>query len=152
MQPEPIDQWTINRIPLLVQLGRTEDPSTIPESALPNTWNFHFLWHRWDRVVENWDPVLIADLIKGLTHFEKVYSRGFGSVTPVAKVFGIYGSLVGANDRNDLAEWVLANTVNAYSPYGSEWDKVEGWIKQQGILALKINKLMLRAVAARAIP
>jgi len=64
--------------------------------------------------------VQIADLIKGLTHFEKVYSRGFGSVTPVAKVFGIYGSLVGANDRNDLAEWVLANTVNAYSPYGSD--------------------------------
>ena len=120
MQPEPIDQWTINRIPLLVQLGRTEDPSTIPESALPNTWNFHFLWHRWDRVVENWDPVQIADLIKGLTHFEKVYSRGFGSVTPAAKIFGIYGSLVGTNDRNDLAEWVLANTVNDYSPYGSD--------------------------------
>jgi len=120
MQPEPIDQWTIYRIPLLVQLGRTEDPSTIPESALPNTWNFHFLWDRWDRVVENWDPVQITDLIKGLTYFEKVYIRGFGSVTPVAKVFRIYGSLVGANDRNDLAEWVLANTVNSYSPYGSD--------------------------------
>jgi hypothetical protein len=120
MQPEPIDQWIIDRIPLLVKLGRTEDTSTIPKSVLPNTWNFHFLWDRWDRVVENWDPAQITDLIKGLTHFEKVYSRGFGSVTPVAKVFGIYGSLVGANDRNDLAEWVLANTVNAYSPYGTD--------------------------------
>lgn len=42
--------------------------------------------------------------------------------------------------------------ASLYSPYGSEWDKVEGWKKQQGILALKINKLMLRAVAARAVP
>ena len=45
--------------------------------------------------------------------------RGFGSVPPVANIFRIYSARVDEKDRDDLAEWVLANTVNDYCPYGT---------------------------------
>jgi hypothetical protein len=120
LQPRPLEQRIIDLLPLLVKLGRTKDPALIPESMLPNACDFGVLWQKWDRVVEGWEAAQVADLIKGLTYFEKVFNRGFGSVTPVAKVFHIYASLVDARVRDDLAEWVLANTVNEYSPYGTD--------------------------------
>lgn len=119
-QPDCKEQRIIDLVPLLVTLGRTEDSSVIPQSMLPNAWDFGVLWRKWDRVVEGWDAAQIADLIKGLTYFEKAYSRGFGSISPVANVFRIYASRVDAKDGDDLAEWVLANTVNEYSPYGTD--------------------------------
>ena len=119
LQPDPMEQRIIDLVPLLLKLGRTEDPTVIPESKLPNAWDFGVLWQKWDRVVEDWDAVQIAELIKGLTYFEKVYRRGFGSVPPVANIFRIYSARVDEKDRDDLAEWVLANTVNDYCPYGT---------------------------------
>lgn len=119
LQPDPMEQRIIDLVPLLETLGRTEDSSVIPESMLPNAWDFGVLWKKWGRVIEGWDPARVADLIKGLTYFEKFYGRGFGSVPPVANVFRIYAAMVDVKLRDDLAEWVLANTVNEYSPYGS---------------------------------
>ena len=120
LQPDPMEHRIINLVPLLVKLGRTEDYSVIPESKRPNAWDFGVLWKKWDCVVEDWDAAQIADLIKGLTYFEKAYGRGFGSVPPVANVFRIYSARVGEKDRDDLAEWVLSNTVNDYCPYGTD--------------------------------
>lgn len=119
LQPDPMEQRIIELVPLLEALGRTEDSSVIPESILPNAWDFGVLWKKWDRVIEGWDPARVAALIKGLTYFEKFYGRGFGSVPPVANVFRIYAAMVDTKLRDDLAEWVLANTVNEYSPYGT---------------------------------
>ena len=45
--------------------------------------------------------------------------RRFGSVLQVANVFRIYVSLVDTKERNDLAEWILANIVNEYAQYGT---------------------------------
>ena len=45
--------------------------------------------------------------------------EGFGSVLQVANVFRIYVSLVDTKERNDLAEWILANIVNEYAQYGT---------------------------------
>ena len=113
-----MERRIIDLLPLLVRLGNTKDPSVIPTSVLPNAWDFGVLWKKWESAVDGWDAGQISDLIKGLTYFEKAYNRGFGSVPPVANVFRIYASRVDAKDRDDLAEWVLANTVNEYSPYG----------------------------------
>lgn len=118
-QPDPIEQKIVDLLPLLVTLGRTRDASAIPESKLPNPWDFGVFWKKWDRVVEGWDAAQIADLIKGLTYFEKAYERGFGSVPPAASVFRVYSSRVDEKESDDLAEWVLANTVNEYTPYGT---------------------------------
>lgn len=119
IQPQPLEQKIIDLVLLLVKLGRTEDPHVFAESMLPNARDFGVLWKKWDRVVEGWEAAHVADLIRGLTLFEKVYNRGFGSVPPVANVFRIYASIVDVKDRDDLAEWVIANTVNEYAPYGT---------------------------------
>lgn len=119
IQPQALEQKIIDLVPLLVKLGRTEDTHVLAESMLPNAGDFGVLWKKWDCVVEGWEAVQIADLIKGLTLFERVFNRRFGSVPPVANVFRIYASIADVNDRDDLAEWVLVNTVNEYAPYGT---------------------------------
>ena len=44
LQPDPMEQRIIDLVPLLLKLGRTEDPTVIPESKLPNAWDFGVLW------------------------------------------------------------------------------------------------------------
>jgi hypothetical protein len=109
----------IEIIPLLVELGRSADRSVIEESQLPNSSDFGVLWTRWGQVVKGWDPSQVADLIKGLTYFERMFDRGFGSVPPVANLFRIYASMVDAEELDRFADWILRNTVNDYTPYGT---------------------------------
>jgi hypothetical protein len=118
-QPDPKEERIFELIPLLVQLGRTEDPSVIPPSKLPDSWDFGVLWKRWDRVVKGWEAKEVADLIKGLTYFEKVFNCGFGSIPPVPQLFGIYASMVDSSERDNFADWILVHTVNNYVPYGT---------------------------------
>ena len=119
LPPNPVQQKIINLVPLLVELGRTADPSVIGDAPLPNSWDFGVLCKQWDRVVGGWEAAQVADLIKGLTYFERMFDRGFGSVPPVANLFHIYAAMVDAVERNRFADWVLANTVNDYSPFGT---------------------------------
>lgn len=116
---DPTEKRILDLIPLLVQLGRTDDRSAIPESMLPTSWDFGVLWQKWDLVVKGWDAATVADLIKGLTYFEKVFKCHFGSVPPVAQLFHIYASMVDIDERDKFADWILMNTVNDYVPFGS---------------------------------
>lgn len=109
----------VDLVPFLLQLGRTADPSVIPASQRLNSGDFGVLWQKWDSVIHGWAAIDIADLIKGLTHFEKAFKCGFGSVPPVAQIFSLYVSMVDADESNKLAEWILLNTVNDYVPYGT---------------------------------
>ena len=120
LQPDPSQQRIIDLVPLLVELGRTADRSVLADARLPNAWDFGVLWQQWDRVVSGWEAAQVADLIKGLTYFERMFDRGFGSVPPVANLFHIYASMVDTGERNRFADWVLANTVNDYSPFGTD--------------------------------
>lgn len=119
LQPDPREQRIIELVPLLVELGRTADPFVIGDSRLPNSWDFGVLWKQWDRVVCGWDAAQVANLIKGLTYFERMFDRGFGSVPPVANLFHIYALMVDAEERDRFGDWVLRNTVNDYTPYGT---------------------------------
>ena len=114
-----MQQRIIEFIPLLVQLGRTADRSVIDDSRLPNSREFDSLWRQWEQVVKDWDPAQVADLIRGLTYFERMFDRGFGSVPPVANLFRIYASMVDENERGRFVDWILRNTVNDYTPYGT---------------------------------
>ncbi len=114
-----MEQRIIDLVPLLVELGRTADSSVIGDAEFPNSWDFGVLWKQWDRVVDGWEAAQVADLIKGLTYFERMFDRNFGSVPPVANLFHIYASMVDANERDQFADWVLRNTVNDYTPYGT---------------------------------
>lgn len=118
-KPDPREQRIIDLVPLLVELGRTADRSVIGDAELPTSWDFGVLWKQWDRVVGGWEAAQVADLIKGLTYFERMFDRGFGSVPPVANLFRIYASMVDSNERDRFADWVLRNTVNDYTPYGT---------------------------------
>lgn len=120
LQPDPTQRKTIDLLPLLVELGRTADRSVLAAARLPNAWDFGVLWRQWDRVVSGWEAAQVADLIKGLTYFERMFDREFGSVPPVANLFHIYASMVDTEERNRFADWVLANTVNDYSPFGTD--------------------------------
>jgi hypothetical protein len=119
LPPNPVQQKIIDLVPLLVELGRSADRAVIGGAELPNSWDFGVLWKQWDRVVGGWDPAQVADLIKGLTYFERMFDCGFGSVPPVANLFHIYASMVDAGERSRFADWVLANTVSDYSPFGT---------------------------------
>lgn len=119
LSPNPVQQKIIDLVPLLVELGRTADRSVIGDALLPNSWDFGVLWKQWDRVVGGWEAAQVADLIKGLTYFERMFDRGFGSVPPVANLFHIYASMVDTVERDRFADWVLRNTVNDYTPYGT---------------------------------
>jgi len=114
-----MQQRIIEFIPLLVQLGQTADRSVIDDSRLPHSREFDFLWRQWEQVVNDWDPAQVADLIRGLTYFERMFNRGFGSVPPVANLFRIYAPMVDENERDRLADWILRHTVNDYTPYGT---------------------------------
>lgn len=116
---DPVHQKITDLVPLLVELGRTADRSVIGDVPLPNAGDFGVLWKRWDRVVGGWGAAQVADLIRGLTYFERMFDRGFGSVPPVANLFHIYASMVDVVERDRVADWVLANTVNDYSPFGT---------------------------------
>jgi hypothetical protein len=48
-----------------------------------------------------------------------MFDEGFGSVPPVANLYWIYASMVDSNERDQLADWILRNTVNDYTPYGT---------------------------------
>ena len=118
-EPSPNQQRIIDVLPLFVELGRTADKSVIGNRFLPDPWDFGALWQQWDLVVRGWDAAKVADLIKGLTYFERMFNRGFGSVPPVANLFHVYASMVGTLERTDLANWILMNTVNDHSPFGT---------------------------------
>lgn len=49
-----------------------------------------------------------------------MFDRRFGSVPPSANLYHNYASMFGTGERNWLAYWVLANTVNDYSPFGTD--------------------------------
>jgi len=114
-----MQQRIIEFIPLLVQLGQTADRSVIDDSRLPNSREFDSLWRQWEQVVKDWNPAQVADLIRGLTYFERMFDRGFGSVPPVANLFRIYAPMVDENERGRFVDWILRNTVNDYTPYGT---------------------------------
>jgi len=118
-EPDPMQQRIIEFIPLLVQLGQTADRSVIDDSRLPNSREFDSLWRQWEQVVKDWNPAQVADLIRGLTYFERMFDRGFGSVPPVANLFRIYAPMVDENERGRFVDWILRNTVNDYTPYGT---------------------------------
>lgn len=120
LQPDPSQQRIIDIVPLLVELGRTADRSVLADTRLPNACDFGVLWQQWGHVVSGWEAAQVADLIKGLTYFERMFDRGFGSVPPVANLFHIFASMVDVVERNRFADWVLANTVNDYSPFGTD--------------------------------
>jgi len=113
------EQRIIDLVPQLVELGRTADPSVIGDAILPEAWDFGVLWKKWDQVVAGWDSVQVRELIQGLTYFERMFNRGFGSIPPVANLFRIYASMVGSEERDRFADWILRNTVNDYTPYGT---------------------------------
>ena len=115
----PTEKRILDLVPQLVELGRTADPSVIGDASLPESWDFGVLWKKWDQVVFGWDAVQVRELIQGLTYFERMFNRGFGSVPPVANLFHIYAAMVEAAEQNRLADWVLRNTVNDYTPYGT---------------------------------
>jgi hypothetical protein len=119
LPPNPVQQAIIDLVPLLVELGRTADRSVLGDAELPNSWEFGVLWKRWDRVVNGWEATQVADLIRGLTYFERMFDRHFGSVPPVANLFRIYASMVESEERDRFADWILRNTVNDYTPYGT---------------------------------
>ena len=119
LQPDPMLQRIIDFVPLLVELGRKAERSVLAEALLPNAWDFGVLWKQWDRVVGGWKSSEVADLIKGLTYFESMFDRGFGSVPPVANLFRIYSSMVDETERDQFADWILRNTVNDYTPFGT---------------------------------
>jgi len=118
-QPDSKQQRIIEIVPLLVELGRTADRSVIDDSRMPNSWDFGALWQQWDHVVIEWEAAQVADLIKGLIYFESMFDRQFGSVPPASNLFQIYASMVHAKERDRFADWILANTINDYMPFGT---------------------------------
>lgn len=80
---------------------------------------FWVLWKKWDQVVAGWDAVHVRELIQGLTYFERMFTRGFGRVPPVANLFRIYASMVEFEEQDRFADWILRNTVNDHTPYST---------------------------------
>lgn len=118
-QSETREQRILDVIPLLVRLGQSEDPAVLGGLALPSGSEFGVFWQAWDTVIKGWDPADVAHLIKGLTLYEKFSSTGFGSVPPVAQLFHLYSWAVKTSESQLLADWILANTINDYVPYGT---------------------------------
>lgn len=112
-------QRVINFLPMLVELGRTGDRSLIAGLQLPSPKDFSCLWKMWGGVITGWQAAQVAELIKGLTYFEIMSGQGFGSVPPVAQLYRIYALMDDATEQDQLADWVLANTSNDYTLYGT---------------------------------
>jgi len=72
------------------------------------------------KVLAEWDAEDVINLIKGFIYYERIsLSDGFGSVTPVPQIFSIYCVKRGILTDDEFADWVLANSVNEYCPYGT---------------------------------
>lgn len=116
----PLEDSILSTLPKLVVLGKTGDPKDIDFRLLPRPSDYGVFWQKWSMVLANWGTEDIYCLIKGFIYIEKIAPRyGFGSVPPVAQIFHFYSGKVGASNQDLLANWILANTVNDYCPFGT---------------------------------
>lgn len=72
---DPSQRRIIDLVPLLMELCRTEDRSVLADAQLPNAWDFGALWQHWDHAVRGWETSKVADLIKGLTYYERIFRK-----------------------------------------------------------------------------
>jgi hypothetical protein len=107
-----------NSLELIVELG--SGGSSPVGMALPRVHSYGVFWGRWNELLSSWDSMNLEQLIKGLVKLEALSSPNtFGSVSPVPQIFSLYCTRVDEVLVDALANWVLANTVNDYCPYGT---------------------------------
>ncbi len=105
-------------LPKLVELGISEGKVNL--GLMPGADEFGVFGHKWAEVLAEWNAADVLNLIKGFTYFEKIsHSNGFGSVPPVPQIFTVYCEKKGVLTADEMADWILANSVNDYCPYGT---------------------------------
>lgn len=110
----------LSTLPKLAALGVKGELKEIDFKSLPRPSDYGVFWKKWDKVLADWATDDLYNLIKGLVLIEKLAPvHGFGSVPPVPQIFRFYNSRVDAKDQDLFANWILANTVNDYCPYGT---------------------------------
>lgn len=132
-------QRTQATLPAIVELGK-QGGNFVPKE-LPSGETFGALWDQWDQVLSGWSTEEILHLAKGMVYFERLNRVNyFGSVAPTPRIFSVYAGRVAKEDSDLLADWILANTVNEYSPFGTN----NHGAKSLEELALKLNQLEKR--------
>lgn len=102
----------------LVELGISEGKANI--GLMPRPHEFGVFWQKWTEVLAEWDAEEVLNLIKGFIYYERIsLENGFGSIPPVPQIFSIYCGKKGIYTSDELADWILANSVNEYCPYGT---------------------------------
>jgi hypothetical protein len=102
----------------LVELRISEGKANLAE--MPRPLEFGVFWHKWDEVLAEWDVQDVLNLIKGFVYYERIsLANRFASVPPMQQIFSIYCGKKGILTADDLADWILANSVNEYCPYGT---------------------------------
>jgi hypothetical protein len=103
---------------VLVELGK-QGGENIPSPFVRDR-GFGAFWDKWDVILSAWNNENILNLARGLTLFERLSpAHCFGSVSPVPQIYSVYASRVSLAERDALADWILANTVNEYCPFGT---------------------------------
>lgn len=72
----------------------------------------------WNRVIEERSSSELRDIVMGLVRLSKTHGSLGGSVSPVIQIVCALSSRA-PEWLPDLIDWVLANRVNCYEPYGT---------------------------------
>jgi len=120
----------------LVEVGKHD--GNFEPGKLPSAHAYGLFWHKWEETLATWTLDEIFFLIKGFVYFERMSdSNGFGSVPPVPQIFSLYSSKVDQISADTLANWILANTVNEYCPFGTNNHGAKSLIHLEQINHLK---------------
>lgn len=105
-------------LPKLVELGVSAGKANL--GLMPRSHEFGVFWQKWPEVLAEWNAEDVLNLIKGFVYYEQISpANGFGSVPPVPQIFTIYCGKKGVLTADELADWILANSINEYCPYGT---------------------------------
>ena len=104
-----------------MELGESEDRILARSAKIANARAFVPLWHDgWSEVLADWRLDDLTKLIKGFVLLESERDEfNHGSVPIVAPIFRIYERSAPKEQSDQLADWVLMNTNNDWSPYGT---------------------------------
>lgn len=137
-------QRTQATLPAIVELGK-QGGNFVPKE-LPSGETFGALWDQWDQILSGWSTEDILHLAKGMVYFERLNRVNyFGSVAPTPRIFSVYAGRVAKEDSDLLADWILANTVNEYCPFGTN----NHGAKSLEQLECKLRQIELRKAETR---
>lgn len=105
---------------ILVKLGESEGLMKIDYASFPKANYFGIFWQKWPEILDAWSTDKIHSLLKGFVYVEKLKPLyGFGSPCPVPQIYKLYSARVSDEESTITAQWILAKTLNDYSPFGS---------------------------------